>query len=108
MSAPIDEFCMGDGAADPGRVCPSWCVARHGVHLGEEDWVHTGAPLPIGDDVVAHACMSVDPGTGEVDGPYVIIGRSQYSPAEAEALGAALIALACEARSASCSAPGGR
>jgi hypothetical protein len=99
MSASIDEKGSNDGAASARSTCPGWCVSRHGLHLGEEDWVHAGAPLPVEDAVAAHACMSVDPDTGEVDGPYVIIGRSQYSPAEAEALGAALIALARAARS---------
>jgi hypothetical protein len=94
MSASIDEpDARGGGSAGQRSGCPDWCVARHGVQQGEEDWVHVGAPLALADDVVAHACMSLEPGTGKVDGPYVIIGGRQYSPAEAEELAAMLIAL---------------
>ncbi len=75
----------------------AWQPVRR-VHLGEEDWVHTGEPLPIADGVLARTCMSVDPDTGTMDGPYVIVGWRQYSLDEAEALGASLIALARSGR----------
>jgi hypothetical protein len=73
-------------------------VSNHGDHEGEEDWVHSSETLRIAEEVDAHACMSVDPGTGAVDGPYVIVGWTQYTPAEAEALGASLMALARRVR----------
>ena len=78
--------------------CPTWCVTSHGVHGGEEDWVHAGEPLVLAPDVQAQVCLSVDPGTGRVDGPHVVIGWAQYTPAEVEALGASLIGLAAAVR----------
>ena len=91
MPASTDE--TADIAASR-PTCPAWCVSAHGHHLGEEDWVHSGEPLRIADGVLAHGCMSVDPLTGAVDGPYVIVGWEQYTPEEAEALGASLVAMA--------------
>lgn len=79
-------------------VCPPWCVTPHGLVTGEDDWVHSGEPLPLADGVHALPCVSVDPGTGAADGPYVVIGWSQYTPAQAEELGAALIAMAHRVR----------
>jgi len=91
----------GAGKADVAASrapCPNWCVAQHGVHLGEEDWVHLSAPLEISDDVQAQACFST-PSTGEAsDGPYVLVGWRQYTVDEAAALGAALMELARTAR----------
>lgn len=78
----------------PVVACPEWCVTPHGSVAGEEDWVHAGEPLPLTDGVQAQTCSSVDPGTGETDGPYVVIGWSQYTPAEAEALGMAIVTMA--------------
>ena len=74
--------------------CPRWCVTQHGVQLGEEDWIHTSAPVPVTDGLVARLCMSVDPETGAEDGPYVLIGTSEYTVTEAKALGDSLINLA--------------
>jgi hypothetical protein len=76
------------------RPCPHWCATRHGVHLGEEDWVHSSAALSITDGVMARLCMSVDPVTHAEDGPYLLIGATQYTLTEAKALGDALSALA--------------
>lgn len=76
------------------RSCPHWCVTRHGVHRGEEDWLHLGDPLTVASGVVARLCMSVDPGSGAVDGPYVLVGATEHTLLEAEALGGALVALA--------------
>ena len=72
--------------------CPPWCVTHHGVHLGEENWVHTGEPLLVADGIRAVVVMSVDPDTGTADGPYVLIGASEYTLAEARALWGALLA----------------
>jgi hypothetical protein len=74
--------------------CPAWCVTGHGVHRGEEDWLHLGEPVTVTAGVVARLCLSVDPGTGAVDGPYVLVGTTEHTLLEAEALGTALIALA--------------
>jgi hypothetical protein len=74
--------------------CPSWCVTRHGAQLGEEDWVHLGEPLSVDDDVEARLCMSVDPVTGARDGPFFMIGSSEYTLAGARELAASLVAAA--------------
>lgn len=74
--------------------CPTWCVTGHGVHLGEEDWVHLSEPLSLADGVSAQLCMSIDPLTDTHDGPYVVIGTTEYNLAEAQALGASLMTLA--------------
>ncbi len=83
--------------AAPTRPCPPWCVTSHGSVAGEEDWLHTGVPLLLAEGVQAQACQSVDPHTGEIDGPYVVIGWSQYTPGEAVAMGTALIRMAWSA-----------
>lgn len=74
--------------------CPRWCVTGHGVQSGEEDWVHLSEPLAVADDVRAQLCMSVDPETGALDGPYFLIASSEYTLEAARDLGAALIAVA--------------
>jgi hypothetical protein len=75
-------------------LCPAWCVTAHDPALGEDDWVHVSEPVVLAAGVLARLCMTVDPGTGAEDGPYVLVGDEQYTPAEATALGADLIALA--------------
>lgn len=88
----------GDHGRGPGSTCPGWCVARHGTHVGEEDWVHVGEPLTVSaGGVTAQLCLSVDPESGVQDGPYVLIGASEYTPAEAAELGRALMELAAAA-----------
>ena len=77
-------------AANP---CPRWCVTEHGVHLGEEDWIHTSAPVPVADGLVARLCLSVDPDTGDEDGPYVLIGTTEYTVTEARSLADSLATL---------------
>ncbi len=74
-----------DPVASPPR-CPDWCVVRHGMVLGEEDWVHQGRMLDIAEGVVAQLVMSFDPRTGMEDGPYVLIGGREYTLDEAEQL----------------------
>ena len=76
------------------ETCPQWCVTGHGAHLGEEDWIHLSEPLAVADGTLARLCMSVDPLTGAADGPYVVIGSTEYTLSEAEALGDSLIAMA--------------
>ncbi len=74
-------------------LCPSWCVTGHRAELGEEDWLHCSEPVPFVDGVPARLAMSIDPGTGEVDGPYVVIGTSEYSVTEAIDLAEVLLRL---------------
>ncbi|WP_156465298.1 hypothetical protein [Knoellia sp. Soil729] len=87
----------------PVSPCPSWCVTRHGVHLGEENWVHTGEPLLVADGIPAYVVMSVDPETGTSDGPYVLIGAREYTLSEARHVGSALMAAVDSA----CATPAG-
>jgi hypothetical protein len=61
---------------------------------GEENWVHTGEPLLGADGIPASIVMSVDPETGTIDGPYVLIGAREYTLSEARHVGSALIAAA--------------
>ncbi|MEX5271423.1 DUF6907 domain-containing protein [Kocuria sabuli] len=76
-------------------TCPEWCVAPHGRYRAEEDWVHLGEPLGLTrEGTRAQLCLSVDPATGAVDGPYVLVGATEYAPVAAAALGRALTALA--------------
>ncbi len=91
----------GQSTVGPAAACPPWCVSTHGDHQGEEDWVHVSDSLSLADDVDAHACMSVDPVTGAVDGPHVNIGWRQYTPGEAEALARSLLDLARRVRAVS-------
>lgn len=74
--------------------CPCWCVAEHGINVGEEDWLHEGEPLTVRTGVLARLCMSVDPRTGAVDGPYVLVGSIEYTLPEAATLGGSLIGMA--------------
>ncbi len=79
----------------PARAaCPSWCATGHGVHLGEEDWVHLSEPQPLTEGVSAQLCMSIDPESGAADGPYVVIGSTEYTLADAQALAASLMTMA--------------
>ncbi|MFW5468691.1 DUF6907 domain-containing protein [Knoellia sp. CPCC 206435] len=91
MSATEHRTAAGHPSASTSS-CPTWCVSRHGVHLGEENWVHTGEPLLVADGIRAVVVMSVDPDTGTADGPYVLIGAHEYTLAEARALWGALLA----------------
>lgn len=75
-------------------ACPPWCATGHGVNLDEEDWVHVSEPLPVTEGVSAQLCMSIDPVTSAQDGPYVVIGSSEYTLAEAQALAASLMTMA--------------
>lgn len=74
--------------------CPSWCANKHGVHRGEEDWLHLSEPLPIADGVSARLCLSIDPVTRAQDGPYIVVGTQEYTLPQAQALGASLLAMA--------------
>ena len=90
MTSTSSRLRAGAGRAD----CPSWCVVEHDPEGGEEDWVHRGEPLHLGEGVTAQLVMSADPRTGEQDGPYVLIGSTEYTLEEAAAVGIAISALA--------------
>lgn len=79
-------------STDPVAACPPWCVTRHGVHLGEENWVHAGEPCPVADGVLAQVVMSVDPVSGVGDGPYLLVGSREYTLSEARRLADWLLA----------------
>jgi hypothetical protein len=74
--------------------CPPWCVTGHGVHDGEEDWLHLSEPLTLTEGVAAQLCMSIDPVTSAADGPYVVVGTTEYTLLEAQALAASLMTMA--------------
>ena len=71
----------------PWPSCPAWCVVRHGVLAGEEDWVHISAPASLDVRVLARLCATVDPRSGEMDGPYLLLGEAEYTLAEGLTLG---------------------
>ena len=93
MSRTTSESIAG-AAATAARPCPHWCVTRHGVHLGEENWIHASEPLPVADGVRSQIVMSLDPDTGTADGPYIVVGEQEYPLTEARLLGSAFIAAA--------------
>ena len=86
-----------DATLETIGTCPSWCVAPHGLHCGEEDWVHTSEPLALTNRILARLCMTVAPDGQTLDGPYVMIGADEFTPEDANALGLALQALASAA-----------
>lgn len=49
--------------------------------------------MPLTDGVQARLTLSINPESGEVDGPYVLIGATEYTVAQAAALVASLAAL---------------
>jgi hypothetical protein len=75
-------------------ACPSWCVTAHGAYVDEEDGLHMGEPLGLAPDLSAYLCLSVDPDTGAVDGPRILVGTEEWSAERARTIGAALLALA--------------
>lgn len=75
-------------------ACPAWCTTEHGVFLGEDDHLHTGAPLYLTEGVIARLCATVDPDTGAVDGPYVVVDSDEWTLDHTRSVGRAVIALA--------------
>ncbi len=93
----MHDLGIGAGRVVGGRArdtCPDWCVARHGDYGGEEDWLHISEPLVLTDGALAKLATSIDPATGTQDGPFVLIGSTEYSLEQAERIGAALVAMA--------------
>ncbi len=77
---------------------PAWCVTAHDPSAGEDDWLHMSEPVLVAEGVLARLVMSINPDTGEEDGPYVMVGDDQLAPTEAERRGNELSALAALAR----------
>ena len=77
--------------------CPPWCVMTHGVHVGEEDQVHVSGQFCVRNTLI-RLCTSIDPVTGEQDGPYVLLGHHEYTLDEAEDLVDLLLSLISQAR----------
>lgn len=73
-------------------TCPDWCAVHHGVLGGEEDLVHVSAVLRVAGTPV-RLCVTADPSSSELDGPYVLIGPDEYTLHEADALIGALTQL---------------
>ena len=74
--------------------CPSWCTIEHGVFPGEDDHLHTGAPLYLTETVAAILCATIDPDTGATDGPYLNVDSTEWTLDHTRSIGRALIALA--------------
>ncbi len=94
MRRPEPFLAQSQRSSISRTLCPEWCVTGHRADLGEEDWLHSSEPVPFVDGIPARLVMSIDPGTGEIDGPYVLIGTSEYSLTEATALAKTLMSLA--------------
>jgi hypothetical protein len=89
---------MIDAVKAPGSTtCPPWCVTAHDPARGEDDWLHASEPLVLTGGVAARLCTSIEPRTGEEDGPYVLVGDDQFMPVQAQRLGIQLSELAAAA-----------
>ena len=97
MTHRLSSVPGADSTTPPMAGCPAWCVAPHGLQAGEEDWVHTSEPLLLTDKVLLRICMTVDPDGQSPDGPIVLIGSTEMTPAEANDVGLAIQALASAA-----------
>jgi hypothetical protein len=82
----------------PRLLCPSWCVTHHGVHPGEDDWVHVGEPLRLRSGTVAQVCTTIHPVTGAQDGPIVLIDGEEHTLEAAAARGVPISRLSSPAR----------
>ena len=71
--------------ADRPTTCPTWCVVRHGDTEGEDDHLHISRTLLVRRTVLRLAA-TVDPETGDMDGPHVLAGSEEYSLHEADVL----------------------
>jgi hypothetical protein len=77
--------------------CPSWCARTHGEVRGEDDTVHV-SELAIAGNRLLRLCATIDPVTGEQDGPYILVGHLELTLAEADDLLAALTTLVSRGR----------
>ena len=85
-------------------TCPSWCVRRHGEEATDDDRVHVSGALMVRRTVL-RLCLTVDPESRDLDGPYVLVGNNEYTLHEADVLIAALTELVDEGRGVEVSAP---
>jgi hypothetical protein len=83
----------GSTAGAVKKTCLRWCVTAHGMLLGEEDWIHTGEPIPVAERLLARMAMSIDPGSGATDGPHILIGTAEYTLSAAKAVAASITEL---------------
>lgn len=77
-----------------GRLatCPVWCTVAHGRHPGEDDTIHVSGALMVRRTVL-RLCLTHDPATDIMEGPWVLVGAEEYSLHEADALVDALTQL---------------
>jgi hypothetical protein len=78
--------------ASAPRDCPSWCTIEHGVFPGEDDHLHTGAPLYLTATVTAFLCATVDPCAVAADGPYLFVNSEEWTLDHTRSIGQALTA----------------
>ena len=77
--------------------CPDWCAIRHESARGAEDQVHVGGALLV-QRTVLRLCTTIDAAAGTEDGPFVLLGGSEFTLHEADALIAALTQLVDQGR----------
>ena len=77
------------------HLCPEWCTTQHGATRDAE--VHIGGALLVRRTIV-RLCTTIDTATGVEDGPFVLLGASEFTLHEAEALIAALTQLVDQGR----------
>ena len=77
--------------------CPAWCARSHGEVGGEDDTVHV-SELAVAGNRLLRLCATIDPVTGEQDGPYILVGHQELTLDEAEDLLAALTTLVSQGR----------
>jgi hypothetical protein len=85
---------MSANAVPSSAGCPAWCTIEHGVFNGEDDHLHTSAPLYLTGTVTAILCATIDPATGATDGPYLHVDGEEWTLDHTRSIGQALIALA--------------
>ncbi|GAA2143292.1 hypothetical protein GCM10009844_15610 [Nocardioides koreensis] len=75
--------------------CPAWCSIGH--RAVREAEVHLGGALLVRRTVL-RLCTTIDTAAGTEDGPFVLLGSSEFTLHEAEALIAALSQLVDQGR----------
>lgn len=85
--------------------CPTWCARTHGELHGEEDTVHVSDHATAGN-MMLRMCATIDPATGEEDGPYLLLGVSELTLDQAQELIDALRTLIAQGRGRAARTPG--
>ena len=97
---PLEEDAtMSSSILERVDTCPPWCTAVHGTYTDDLDALHSADEVPLASSLTAQLCCSVDPLTGEVDGPFIVVGREEWSPQRTAEVGLALLRLAALADS---------